>query len=66
MTSDPGVPEIIAGIEARAPGAVKHAEIAIYRPDGTTYTDFDIVTDTHVIQVKVGGGKGIVPQIQTS
>lgn len=66
VTSDPGVGDIIAGIEARAPGAVKQAEINIYRPDGTTYTDFDIVTDTHVIQVKVGGGKGIVPQIQTS
>ena len=66
ITSDPGVGDIIAGIEARAPGAVKHAEIKIYRPDGTPYTDFDIVTDTHVIQVKVGGGKGIVSQIQTS
>jgi len=66
VTSDPGVGDIIAAIEARAPGAVKQAEINVYRPDGTTYTDFDIVTDTHVIQVKVGGGKGIVPQIQTS
>ncbi|RRH79948.1 hypothetical protein EH244_31245 [Variovorax beijingensis] len=66
VTSDPGVGDIISAIEARAPGAVKQAEIKIFRPDGTPYTDFDIVTDTHVIPVKVGGGKGIVPQIQTS
>jgi hypothetical protein len=66
VTKDPGVGPLIEAIEARAPGTVRHAEIEIYRPDGTPYTDFDIVTDTHVIQVKVGGGKGIVPQIQTS
>jgi YD repeat-containing protein len=65
-TNDPGVGPLIDAIEARAPGTVKQAEIKIYRPDGTAYTDFDIVTDTHVIQVKVGTGKGIVPQIQQS
>nr|WP_315381311.1 hemagglutinin repeat-containing protein [uncultured Sphingomonas sp.] len=66
VTNDPGVGPLIDAIEAHAPGTVKQAEIKIYRPDGTTYTDFDIVTDTHVIQVKVGGGKGIVGQIVTS
>jgi LysM repeat protein len=65
-TKDPGVGPIIDAIENHAPGTVRQAEIQIFRPDGTAYTDFDIVTDTHVIQVKIGGGKGIVGQIQTS
>ena len=63
---DPGVPELIDAIEAKFPGKVRNAEIEVYRPDGTPYTDFDVVTDTHVIQVKVGSGKGIVKQIQTT
>ncbi len=63
---DPGVPELINAIEAKFPGKVRNAEIEVYRPDGTPYTDFDVVTDTHVIQVKVGSGKGIVKQIQTT
>lgn len=65
-TKDPGVGPLIEAIEKRFPGTVQQAEVGIYRPDGTLYTDFDIVTDTHVIQVKIGGGKGIVPQIRTS
>lgn len=67
MTKDPGVPELINAIEAKFPGKVRrNAEIEVYRPDGTPYTDFDVVTDTHVIQVKLGIGKGIVSQIQTT
>ncbi|OZI15805.1 hypothetical protein CAL18_17685 [Bordetella genomosp. 7] len=65
-TSDPGVDTLINQIESRAPGTVRQAEINIMRPDGSPYTDFDIVTNTHVIQVKTGGGNGIVKQIQTS
>ncbi|MFC4158778.1 LysM peptidoglycan-binding domain-containing protein [Chitinimonas lacunae] len=69
---DPGVPEVINAIEAKFPGKVRNVEINVLRPEddpvgpGKPYTDFDIVTDTHVIQVKVGTGKGIVGQIQTS
>ncbi|WP_181259156.1 RHS repeat domain-containing protein [Pseudoduganella armeniaca] len=63
---DPGVPELIEAIQSRFPGKVRNAEVEVYRPDGTPYTDFDVVTDTHVIQVKVGSGKGIVKQIQTT
>lgn len=66
ISTDPGVGPIIENIESRMPGMVRQAEIKIYRPDGTVYTDFDIVTKNHVIQVKIGGGKGIVGQIQTS
>lgn len=66
MTKDPGVPELINTIETKFPGKVRNAEIEVYRPDGPTYTDFDVVTNTHVIQVKLGTGKGIVSQIQTT
>src|SRR5690606_41520414 len=53
-------------IESRDPGTARQAEIKIMRPDGLPNPDFDIVTNTHVIQVKTGGGNGIVTQIQTS
>ncbi len=66
VAKDPGVPELINAIETKFPGKVRNAEILVYRPDGTPYTDFDIVTDTHVIQVKLGTGKGIVTQIQNT
>ncbi|WMX48818.1 ricin-type beta-trefoil lectin domain protein [Streptomyces roseicoloratus] len=55
---DPGVPELVAAIEARYPGHVKAVEIKIVGADGKDITDFDIVTRNAVIQVKTGTGKG--------
>jgi hypothetical protein len=66
ITKDPGVAGIINALESHSPGIVRQAEIDIFKPNGDIYTDFDIVTDTHVIQVKTGRGTGIVPQIQLS
>ncbi|WP_282693394.1 ricin-type beta-trefoil lectin domain protein [Streptomyces sp. CC208A] len=56
--SDPGVPELVAAIEARYPGHVRAVEIKIVGSDGKHITDFDIVTRNAVIQVKTGGGNG--------
>ncbi|MEU8763863.1 ricin-type beta-trefoil lectin domain protein, partial [Streptomyces sp. NPDC048659] len=55
---DPGVPELVAAIEARYPGHVKAVEMKIVGADGKDITDFDIVTRNAVIQVKTGTGKG--------
>ncbi|MGW0469298.1 ricin-type beta-trefoil lectin domain protein [Streptomyces sp. NPDC003027] len=55
---DPGVPELVAAIEARYPGHVQAVEIKIHGSDGKDITDFDIVTRNAVIQVKTGTGKG--------
>ncbi|MGW7406834.1 DUF6531 domain-containing protein [Streptomyces sp. NPDC054833] len=57
IPSDPWVPETVAAIERRYPGHVKAVEIKIVN-NGRTVTDFDIVTENSVIQVKTGRAGG--------
>ncbi|MCT2590110.1 DUF6531 domain-containing protein [Streptomyces sp. N2-109] len=59
---DPIVPELADEIHARYPGHVKAEGIEIMGPDGKPLTDFDLVTENAVIQVKSGGGKGALDQ----
>ncbi|MFJ9936681.1 polymorphic toxin-type HINT domain-containing protein [Streptomyces virginiae] len=59
---DPLVPELINDINARYPGHVRAEGVTINGPDGSTLTDFDIVTRNAVVQVKSGSGKGALKQ----
>ncbi|MER8001774.1 putative T7SS-secreted protein [Streptomyces sp. NPDC095613] len=63
---DPLVPELVDEINARYPGHVRAQGIEIMGPDGKPLTDFDIVTDNAVIQVKTGSGKGALKQALTT
>ncbi|MEV4615566.1 RHS repeat-associated core domain-containing protein [Kitasatospora sp. NPDC049258] len=65
VNDDPKVPEIVEAINARYPGHVRAVGIDITRPDGSTYTDFDIVTRNAVVQVKTGVGNGAVEEMET-
>ncbi|MEO3809569.1 RHS repeat-associated core domain-containing protein [Sphaerisporangium sp. B11E5] len=63
---DPLVNEIIEAIETRYPGHVRAQGIAIMKPEGGVFTDFDIVTGNAVIQVKTGSGRRALGQaVQT-
>ena len=66
VPKDPGVKEIVMAIEEAHPGSVKAIEMGVSKNNSDLYTDFDIVTDTHVIQVKTGSGKKIVKQLEKS
>lgn len=66
ILSDPLVGEIANAIEAECPGRVVDVNTVVYRSDGSIRTDLDIVLDDMIIQVKQGGGKGIVRQMMES
>ncbi|MEW1725220.1 polymorphic toxin-type HINT domain-containing protein, partial [Streptomyces sp. NPDC093109] len=59
---DPLVPELIEDINARYSGHVRAEGVTINGPDGSSLTDFDIVTRNAVVQVKSGSGKGALEQ----
>jgi RHS repeat-associated protein len=61
-SDDPYVADLANKIEARYPGHVVAVNKPILRPDGTTFTDFDIETQNAVIQVK-SKGKGLANQM---
>ncbi|MEU2560082.1 putative T7SS-secreted protein [Streptomyces longispororuber] len=63
---DPLVPDLVVEISSRYPGHMKAQGIEINGPDGKPLTDFDIVTDNAVIQVKDGSGKGALKQALTT
>lgn len=62
-SDDPLVGELATEIDSRMPGRVVDVNVKAYRDDGTTLTDFDIELTDIVIQVKSGGGKGLVDQL---
>jgi hypothetical protein len=57
------VAETANAIEASFPGRVQAVEQLVYRLDGSILTDFDIVLDNVVIQVKSGTGKTLTSQL---
>ena len=62
-SADKYVGETANAIEAKYPGKVADVNKIAYRPDGTILTDFDILLDNTVIQVKAGTAKGLTSQI---
>ena len=63
-SSDPLVGDLATKIDKALPGSVNTINQVVKRADGTTLTDLDIVARGTVIQVKSGGAKGLVRQIQ--
>ncbi|MFF3518843.1 ALF repeat-containing protein, partial [Streptomyces sp. NPDC002573] len=59
---DPLVPELVDDINARYPGLVRAQGVDVVGADGKVLTDFDIVTQNAVVQVKSGSGKGALKQ----
>lgn len=57
------VSETANAIESEFPGRVVGVDKKVYRPNGSTLTDYDIELDTIVIQVKSGSGKGLTAQM---
>jgi hypothetical protein len=66
-STDKYVGETANAIEEHFPNRVVDVNLKMYRPDGSTLTDADIVLDNTIIQVKSGSGKGLTSQmIETS
>jgi len=66
-STDPLVGELATSIDTKFPGKVQ--DVNVIRRDqitGRVLTDFDIELDNAIIQVKVGGGKGMVSQLEES
>ncbi|MGL5149022.1 MAG: hypothetical protein ACRC7N_00410, partial [Clostridium sp.] len=63
-SDDPLVGELATNIEANLPGRVVDVNKVIKGADGKIKTDFDIELDNAILQVKEGGGKGMVSQLE--
>ena len=63
-SQDKYVGETANAIESIFPQRVVSVNRVVYRPDGTTLTDFDIELDNVVIQVKSGSGKKLITQMK--
>lgn len=65
-SKDPLVGELATKIDQEFPGSVTGVNTPVYRPDGTPLTDLDIELKDVVIQVKSGGGNGLLKQLINS
>lgn len=65
-SKDPLVGETATEIDKAIPGKVVEVNKIVYRTDGTILTDYDIVLNDMIIQVKSGGGKGLTKQLIAS
>ena len=65
-SKDPLVGDVATAIDNAVPGKVVDVNQIVYRADGTILTDYDIVLDNMIIQVKSGGGKGLTKQLIAS
>lgn len=63
-STDPLVGDLATNIEAKFPGRVVDVNRIVRGADGKIITDFDIELDNAIIQVKEGGGKGMVSQLE--
>jgi len=62
-SSDPLVGDLANKIEKLYPGLVKGVNVPVYDNAGRLITDADILLNNAIIQVKSGGGKGLLRQI---
>jgi len=65
-SNDPLVGDVATAIDNAVPGKVIDVNQIAYRADGTILTDYDIVLDNMIIQVKSGGAKGLTKQLIAS